>query len=175
MPFLSTAIGAVAGSSFSLSGTLGTVGTVLSGLSTYQAARYQQAVAKANAAVAAENAKRAGQEAQQAQIDSDMQLAGLIGEQIAAQGASGLAVSSPTNRRVRQAARRFGRIDAQRIRKRGLYKVQNFQQEQANQLASAKMAGAGAGFGLFKSLLSAGGTFIGGARPTVYNRGSVLR
>lgn len=163
-----TAAAAAGGATFlSTIGTaLGIGATLYSGISDYQASQYEAKVAEMNARVADENAQSAAQKAQLEQQIADDETAGLIGTQLAQQGASGLAVSGRSSMMTRRRAAQLGRITATNIRQGGNAEVRNFNIDAANFRAKAagdKFAGQAK---LISSVLSAGGSLIGSAKPT---------
>ena len=71
-------------------------GALVSGLAQMQASNYQAAIAKSNAEQARENARLRAEKAAIDAEDRAMENAGIMGRQLAQQGSSGLAISSPT-------------------------------------------------------------------------------
>lgn len=161
------AIGSVfGGGSIGLGSILSAAGTVVSGLSAYGAAKYQQRVGEMNAQIAEENAQREIQRSQQEQIEQDDQTRALLGMQEAAQSASGLSLTGRSQMLTRKAARQLGRKDALNVRQAGELGAYNFRTDAANQRASAQLAGT-TGLGqLLGSFIGAGTSLIGGSRST---------
>lgn len=157
---LGSAIGGAAGSVGTL---LGAGSSILGGISGMQASRYQAAVADANAKVAEANAQRATQQSQAAAQQQDDATAALLGEQMAAQSASGLSLGGRSQIMTRKRAKQLGRQDTLNIREQGDYEVQGFRQESANQTASAGMARASGMSSLIGGFLGGASSLIGGA------------
>lgn len=112
-----------------IAGTAAAVGgAIISTSAQLQANKYQQEVAARNAALMEENAQRAGFAAQVAQQDQDRAARALIGEQIAAQSASGLKLGGKSQMLTRKSARELARLDALNIRQAGDIEVYNYQQ-----------------------------------------------
>lgn len=103
---------AAAAPAFSAISTLASVaGTVMSGLAASQAASYQAAVASRNAELARINANNARQAGNQQAQNQDLKTRGLIGSQLAAQGASGLTIGEGSLGSVVESTARLGRYD----------------------------------------------------------------
>jgi hypothetical protein len=158
------AIGSVFGGGFGQ--VLGAVGTVLSGISAYGAAQYQQRVGEMNAEIAEDNATRARERAQVEAQEQDDQTRALLGQQLAAQSASGLDIGGRSQILTRKAARRLGRKDALNVAQAGEIEAYNYRVEAANQRASANLAGAQGQSSLLASFIGAGQSLIGGAKST---------
>lgn len=110
-----------------IGGTIaGIAGAVVSTSATISANNYQKEVARRNAELMNKNAERAGDAAQQAQIQQDQATAALLGEQIAAQSASGLKLGGRSQMLTRKSARELGRLDALTIRNEGDVNVFNY-------------------------------------------------
>ena len=173
MPFTTSAVTslgtALGSSSFTLGSAVSAVGTVLGGVAAAKAANYQAKVAQINAQIAEENARSAALETQQQQVDLDMETLGLLGEQLAEQGASGFAVDSRSAVRLRESAKALGRKDAKKLRAAGAKRVRSFQMEAAGQRASAALAKSQGSNSLLQSFLGGVGSFVGSARPTIYS------
>lgn len=139
---------------------LGFVSSVFQGISGYQAASYQAAIAEMNQNIANENAKRAVQRSQVEQQDQDATSLALLGEQEATQAASGLTLGSGSFRLARRSAQELARKDALNIRQAGELEAYDYKTQAANfgmqsQLASSQATG---------SLL---GGFLGGASSLI--------
>lgn len=159
------AIGSFVGN-IGIGGLLQAGGAVISGISAMQAANYQAEVAKNNAVIAEENAHRSMEQAQLQQVQSDNEIAQFLGQQEAAQSASGLSVEGRSQVLTRRRTRQIGRTDALNIIEGGRTQARGFQQESANfrgEAAAQKAAGRSA---LFSGILGAGASLVGGASPT---------
>jgi len=151
---------------FSFSSVLSAGSAILGGIAEFQASKFQASVAKANATIAENNAKRALQEGQLKQQEQDDLTAAFLGEQLAKQGASGVAVSSTSSTRARSTARRLGRTDSLRIRDAAAFEATDFRNQSAQFSAQAKQLNSQAGFGLLAGFAGATGSLIGRAAPT---------
>lgn len=144
--------------------TLLTAGSAaVSGVTGLLAGVYAKNTADMNAEIAEDNAKRAVFRSQVEQQESDLATAGMLGEQEAAQSASGISLTSGSLVKTRAAARKLGRLDALNIRQAGRVEAYNYQAEAAGLRAKgqgALFAGVGDALGSF---MSAGGSLIGGA------------
>ena len=136
---------------------LGVASTVVSGISNFQQAKYQSAVAKNNAKIAGQNAERAEYASQIEQMRSDREYRAQQGAQLATQAASGLDVMGRSQSMSRLNLFRVAGEAATDIRRKGEYDVRNFQQEQANFLGEARAAKTQAWMGLAASAFSIGG------------------
>lgn len=166
---------------------LSVVGTVVSTVANVQAAQYQAEVAARNQRVQEQNARRSIELAQEEQLRSDQIARGLIGQQIAAQAASGLSLNGQSQMLTRKSARRLARIDARNIREAGELEAYNFRVAAADSAAQAGFARQRAGFSLAEGFLTAAGTAIGGTSslikpsgistigPSRYGGGKLLR
>lgn len=159
----------------------GTIGTVLgvasagvTALNAVQQGNFQAAVAKNNAIIAEQNAAASAEAAQIEQARSDREYAGLLGEQLAVAGASGLDSGSSSFRRGRMLTRRVRGEAARDIRAQGRQQVMGFQQDAANfraQGTAAKRQGVvtaiGAGLGAAGDIMHQGSLLrrSGGRRP----------
>lgn len=175
MGFLIPAAGAAVGAAGGIGGALSAVTTLLGGVvsavgamqqgqAAAAQADYQAQIAERNAEVERINAERARDSAQIEQQQSDIETAALLGQQLAAQTASGvdIGVGSPVG--ARKAARIIGRRDALNIRYAG--EVEGFNREVAAQGFDAnaqlqRMTGRNA---LRQGALGAFGSLIGTAR-----------
>jgi len=168
MPVISTAIaaGTAAAGTAATAATLVTAGTaIVSGIASFQASNYQAAVAKANQFIVDSNAIRSIEESQLEQQEQDDLTAALLGSQTAKQGASGLAVGSTSFQQARSTGRRLGRLDALRIRDKGVVEAINFQNQSAFLGAEAKQTKIGGKLALLGSFLEAG-SLLGGSKST---------
>lgn len=146
------------------------------------AARYQADVAKVNANITRQNAARAIAVSQIEQQESDIGARGLIGEQIAQQAASGLALGGKSAIATRKSAKLLARKDALNIRYAGEVEKSNYLTEAMNQEAqrqmslgeaqahdqAAKNAHKAAGLSLLATFFDAGSSLVGSSKP--YNR-----
>lgn len=112
---------------------LAAVGTAVSVVSaihsanaTAQAQAYQAQVAARQRDINLQNAQRALERSRQEQIQQDQQTRALLGEQIAAQSASGLKLGGRSQMLTRKSARELGRMDALNVVQAGEIEAYNF-------------------------------------------------
>lgn len=144
---------------------LSAVGSVVTGVATFQSARANAAISEMNADIADENARRAITRSQVEQEQQDLMTRGLLGEQVAAQAASGVNVGTGSPRFTRIAARELGRLDALNVRQAGELEGYNYRTQAAGARAQASADRRGGAFGLLSGFLGAGSA-ITNARPT---------
>lgn len=144
---------------------LAAAGSVLGGVSAFSAGQYRAKVAQFNRQVALENADRAIFRSQVEQVDQDTQTAALIGEQEAAQSASGLSLTSRSHIQTRRSARTLGRVDALNVRQAGEVEAYNYQVDAENFKAEAAASQSEAMFGLVEGFLGAGSAVASGWKP----------
>lgn len=161
---------------FTIMAVIGGASSVLEGIAGYSQAQYQAEIAKQNAEIARQNAVRAFETGQIDAMDNDLETAGVIGEQTAAQGASGLTLSGRSQVLTRQSALKLGRLDSLRIIANADKERYNFQTQAANfdmEAAAAKTSGK---FALAGGALGAASAFAGyksnlaNATPTALNK-----
>lgn len=163
-----TAAAATAGST--LLSTLGTVasvgGTLYSGYTAMQEANYQAKLSEYNASLSEDNARRAVERAQIEQQSSDNEAAAIIGEQLAAQGASGISIGSRSAMLTRKSQAELNRKDALNIRQAGDVEAYNYKQDAAGLRASADAQRKAGRTAMISSLFSAGTSLLSNAKPT---------
>lgn len=96
------------------------------------AAEYQAAVARQNAEIAKQNAERIRAQGQQEQESLSLENRGFLGEQLAAQSASGLLVSSRSAVRTRAASRALARLDEVTLRNNAELRAYNSELDATN-------------------------------------------
>jgi hypothetical protein len=136
-------------------------GTLVTGVMNYTQSMYQAQVAKQNAAIAQENANRAFHKGQIDAEDSGRQTAGLIADQEAIQGGSGLSVTGKSQLRTRRSARSLGRLDAFRLIAAGQEQQYNHLIDKMNFKSEAKARKFSAYAGLAGTALSVAGQVVG--------------
>lgn len=149
-----------------LSGAASAAATGVSVLSQVAASRYQAKVAEYNANIADQNAKRAEQRAAIEAQDNDMATLGMLGEQEAAQTASGVSLRSKSAVLTRRAARQLGRRDTLNIVQAGDVEAYNYRVTAAGERANAQMANRAATGSLLGGFLSIGGSLIGNSQSS---------
>jgi hypothetical protein len=118
------------------------IGSIVSGVTGFAQAMYQQRVAEMNASVAQWNAERATRVAGiDAQEKDFLETRALLGEQVAAQAASGVSLAGKSQIATRATAMLLGRRDANNIIEEGRMQRHGHLMEAANFKAEAKAAG----------------------------------
>jgi hypothetical protein len=145
---------------------LGLAGSLISGFAAVSANNYQAAIAKSNAEQARVNAQARAEKAMIDAEDRAVENAGIIGLQEAQQGASGLALNSPSLIRTRARSIELANVETDRIIRGGNLDYANYMTE-ANQFdAEAGAYKAKAGFALFSTAINGFGSFLSAATPT---------
>lgn len=127
-----------------VSGIISLASTAVGTLASVQQSKFQASVARMNAQIEEDNARRA---TERAMIDAQTQdriNAGIFGEQIAAQGSSGLSARSGSFALSRKSARTLGRFDTANVVQEGLLEAFNNRVSAANfrsEASAAKAAG----------------------------------
>ncbi len=142
---------------------IGAAGAVYSGMAASSQARYQAAVADLNAKTARENAQRALERSQLEQDDQDAQTLALIGQQEAAQSASGLAITGRSAFMARKSALELGRRDALNVRDAGKLEAYNYEVQATNQNNAATLYRQQGRNSMVSGFLGGAQTLIGGA------------
>lgn len=125
-------------------------------VSSLQQGNYQAAVSRNNARIAAENAARISEASQRESLRSDQDYRALLGEQLAAQGASGLDLLGRSAVDARRLTMRTGRLAAKDISEEGTGRSRQMLQEAANFRSEGKQAKT-------QGYISAAGQFLQGA------------
>lgn len=159
------------------SGTAASVMTAatagIGALSSIQAGNYQAAVGRNNARIAEENAARIAEAAQGEALRSDQDYRALLGEQLAAQGASGFDILGRSQTAARRLTSRTGRLAAEDIIDEGRAGARRSLQEAANMRAEAKQAKRQGYISAAGQLLQGAsdvGTLVRGRRPRSFER-----
>lgn len=148
----------------SIAGSLvGAVGGIVSGIAAKRAGDYQNQVAQMNAQIARTNASRAQERSQIEAQQNDRATLGLLGEQEAAQAASGFLLQSKSNVLTRRAARRLGRQDTLAIRNAGDVEAYGYLTGAVNAEAEGRLAKMQGKAGMLQGFLGAAQSLIGGA------------
>lgn len=131
---------------------IGATSQIAQGFSSYQASRYQGAVAKANQVIAERNAEQAVQRGLIDAQSQDLRNRAQLGSIAAVQGASGLDINTGSNLQVRESAAQLGRLDTETVMsnaQREAYAHKTEAMNFANQAKLAKAAGRNALIGGF--------------------------
>jgi len=142
-------------------------------LSSIQAGRYQAAVGKNNARIAEENAARIAEASQREAARSDQDYRTLLGEQLAAQGASGFDILGRSQAAARKLTLRTGRLAARDIMDEGQAGARRSLQEAANfraEARQAKLQGYLSAAGQLAEGASQAGMLIRGRRTRTFER-----
>ncbi|MCA9339467.1 MAG: hypothetical protein KDA17_00985 [Candidatus Saccharibacteria bacterium] len=145
---------------------LSAAGSLVSGMAQYQASNYQAAIAEANSKIAKENAKQAWEIGQRDAIDLGTENAGLAGEQVSAQSASGLSLNSGSSQRARYRQRELGYEEQVRRVEAAQKQHANYKTEANIYKAEAASHRSAAGFALAGAAIGAAGSLAGAAQPT---------
>lgn len=168
------ATGTAAAAGGTLLGTLGTAlavgGSLYSGYSAMQQGNFEAKLANYNAGIFEDNARRAIQRSQVEQQDLDNESAAMMGEAIAAQGASGLSLGGRSAILTRKAMAELNRKDALNIRQAAELERENYQRQAAGQRLEGQMAKRAGKAKMIASLFEAGTSLIGGANPTAKSK-----
>ena len=140
------------------------IGSLVSGVAGFMAAQSQAAVMRMNAQISQDNARRSIERSQIEQVNQDIQTRAMLGEQLAAQSASGIDVGAGSAMRTRLSARELGRLDALNVRQAGELEAFDHKASAASLRAQASGTSAQGAFGLLGSFLNAG-SIITSAKP----------
>ena len=141
---------------------LGVVSTLAAADSQRQASNYQAMIADRQAKINEENAVRAQIASQQQQQENDNRTRALLGEQIAAQSASGLRLGGRSQMLTRKAAREIGRLDSLNIRHAGELEAYNWRVGAEDAAQSAAFARSTANNAMLEGFLGAAGVGLSG-------------
>lgn len=164
VPFLASSTGAAV-----MTGATAGVGA----LTSIQAGRYQAAVGRNNARIAEENAARIAEASQGEAMRSDQDYRALLGEQLAAQGASGLDILGRSAVAARKLTMKTGRDAAKDIITEGSAGARRSLQEAANfrgEARQAKLQGYLSAAGQIAQGASEVGTLVRGRRLKSFER-----
>ncbi len=139
------------------------VGAISKGQSEANMANYRGAIARNNAVISNRNSSTAYLAGEQESANQSMKTAGLLGRQLATQGAGGLDVNSGSPADVRASAAGLGALDALTIRNNAARKAYGFQSEAQGQTAEAALDSAAASNAKTQGWLGAGKSLLGAA------------
>jgi hypothetical protein len=139
------------------------VGSAISGLSSYQNAQYQAAVASNNAKLLEEQAKRETFAANQDIADQDMAARAEIAEMIAQMNASGLSATTGTMIFRRAGGAYLANRDRERLSVKRDVNLENTKRQAATMRAEARALRKSAGLGLLIFLINIPTSFLSGA------------
>jgi hypothetical protein len=126
-------------------------------------ANYQAQVALNNQTIAQQNARYAQQAGAVNAQAQDFQTRKLLGEQMAAQGASGIDLTTGSPFDVTQSTRQLGRLDTANIIQRANMEAYGYQTAATSAGAQAGLLRQQAGFAQTAGGIGAAGTLLGGA------------
>ena len=155
-PFLSLAGTAV-------SGIVGAVGARQEASAKAQAANYQAAVARNNAIIAQQNAAQAVATGRSQAQEQDIRNRAVLGQIAAAQGASGIDISSPTFQQVTTGQQQIGRLRTEDIMQTALERARGFNVEAMSETAQAQLEQMTAARARQAGTISAASSLLGGA------------
>lgn len=138
-------------------------GAVANGISQSNQAAYSAQIASNNAAIAGQNANYAVQAGQAKEQASRMKTAGIIGQQKAIQGSSGLDVNSGSNVDVRKSTAELGELDALTIRNNAAREAYGYQTQGSNFTAQAGLDKTASSNDLTAGFISGGSSILGSA------------
>lgn len=145
------------------------------GVSAFQQGQYQNQVAKNNAQIAERNAVLESEASQIEGMRSDQDYAAALGEQLAAQGASGFDILGRTQLATRARQQRTGRDAAGDIHARGTASARGLLQDAANFRSEGSAAKTQGAVSLFGSVLDAGSIATKGYRKTQLRKAGFSR
>ncbi len=149
-----------------MSAGLAAAGSLVGGVSDLSSGLYQSKVAEINAKQAKMNANRALERSDIEAQENDRLTTEFLGQQEAAQGASGLSITGKSAAAVRARTRILGRRDTLNIRQAGELESYNYRVQQKNLKAQAKSLKTTAYLDLAGGVLDAGSSIVGAAKPT---------
>lgn len=168
---------ALAAAPLLVSGTGATIMTAatagLGALTAVQQGNYQAAVGRNNARIAEENAARIAEAAQTEAMRSDQDYRALLGEQLAAQGASGLDILGRSQKAARELTMRTSRRAAADITNEGRAGARRSLQDAANfrgEARQAKLQGYMSAAGQLMEGAGKVGTLVSGRRAKPFER-----
>lgn len=139
---------------------------LIGGVSDFTSGMYQAKVAEYNAKIAKQNSVRALERTDIEGAENDRLTAELLGTQEAVQGASGLSITGKSAAAMRSRTRILGRRDTLNIQQAGRIEAYNERVKAKSLRSQAKMTKISAGLDLAGSILDAGSSIIGAAKPT---------
>ena len=146
-----------------ISGVIGAVGSVLSGVAAASAAKEREAIAKLNQETSLLNAARAVEAGQLDTQDQDFLTLSLLGSQEGAQSASGLSTGTGSPALARKTARELGRKDALNVTQAAKVRQFNFRVEAENQASIARQEANLGGSALLQGFIGGVTSLVGGA------------
>jgi hypothetical protein len=149
-----------------ISGILGAVGSLVSGMAAMQQASMQAKIAAANAERLRLQAEARMEQAQLDAKDVGLQNAGEIARQRTNMASSGLALTSPSLIHAYHNARRLGVEEQFRTQYAGNIDYTDYQNRANIEDARSSAYSSAAGFAGFQGVLGALGSFVGSSRST---------
>lgn len=139
------------------------IGAMRQGQATAASANYQAQVARNNAVIAQQNADAERAAGHSKEQRHRMEVKRVIGEQLAAQGASGFDVNTGSAVDVRAGTAGIGELDALTIRYNADLKARDFENQKRGFLHEAEMKEAEASAAKKAGMLQMATTFLGGS------------
>jgi hypothetical protein len=131
------AIASLAGSA--LSAGVGFIGAQQQASAQAASANYQAQVARNNAVIQQQNAQRAAQTGRAQAQQQDLKNAATYGQVLAAEGASGIDLSTGSPRQVQSSAQQIGRLDTLNIADRAQQQVRGYNINALSDTAQAQL------------------------------------
>jgi hypothetical protein len=146
-----------------LSAGVGAIGAMNQASATADSARYQQQVAKNNQTIADQNAAYSRQAGQVAAQQESMKTAAVVGQEVAAQGASGIDPTTGSPADVVRGTRAVGRLNTLNTIQNAELRARGYDIEASNFGATAELKGMEAKNATTAGLYAAGSSLLGGA------------
>lgn len=153
---------------------IGIAGVIMTTSANMEAANYRAEVARRNAEIMEMNAQNAIQRSQMEQIQQEEITRSLLGEQIAAQSASGLKLGGRSQMLTRKSAREIGRRDALNVRHAGEIEAYNFRVAAQDAQSEAGFLRQTARNAQLAGFLEGAGTLVGGLGKLKFDSGGSL-
>jgi hypothetical protein len=146
--------------------------TAVSGISQYQDAQYQSAIATQNANLLAKQAQNETFAANQDMLDKDADAKAGIADLMAQMAASGINASSGTLLMRRAGVESLALRDRERLGQKRDIQLENTKRQEASMRAEAKAAKKAGKLGLLSTVLGVGTSWLSGASMVnEYNKG----
>lgn len=163
---MGVAIPVVALASTIIGAGISAYGSVVGGIEARQTANFQAQVAKNNATIAAQNATYATEAGESKAQQQEMSTRALIGNEVAAQGSSGLDVNGGSAVKVRSSAAALGTLSELNIRNNALREAYGFTQQSQNFESEGELDTAKGKNAMTAGIVGGVGALVGGAAKT---------
>jgi hypothetical protein len=142
---------------------IGAIGAMQQGQAQAAAANYQAQVARNSQQVAEQNARYAIQAGQSRAQTEDIRTGAVVGQQAAAQAASGIDITTGSPVDVRESTRQMGRLSSLNIMQNANLQAYGYRTQATGFGAQAGLDTAQAGFAKQAGFIGAGTSLLGGA------------